>query len=981
MSDRLPQYWQTLAERARKLDPEELSREFPEELPVGPLRQPFSFDRRGFFKAMGLSAAAALAACQRAPKQKILPFVRKPEEVTPGVPLWYASTCAACPASCGILLKVRDGRPIKVEGNEAHPLSSGGVCAAGQASLLSLYDASRARGPSFGGTPTSWAALDEAVRRGLLAAKAQGRPIRLLLPWVLGPSAEAAVARFLEVYPTAKTVRYEAIPAREPIASAHRETHGAFVVPDYRFEKAKVIASFGADFLGTWLSPVAFTRQYSAGRSPEAKRMSKHFQLEAAMSLTGSNADRRLVLPPSDFAPALGALVSLLAQRSAHPQTEAIAPAAHGPRPALSTEALEEVASALLSARGEALVVCGSGSLRAQLLANAANELLGAYGHTLSLELGLPLDGLALPFEDFLAELRSGAVGALVALGVNPVYSHPRGEELSSLLSKPPLSVCASDRLDETAAAMAHHAATHSFLEDWGDEEPRRGLFSVRQPAVAPLFDTRGPFESLLAWAGIEQGWYDFLRARWEREVFPRSGAASFEPFWEGAVQLGVADLPSPAEPASFRLGGLEQALSEAPPPSRKDGLELFLYPKVSIGDGSLANNGWLQELPDPITKATWGNYVQLSPPLAASMGIEEGRMLTVSTEAGSLTLPAQVQVGLHPRVVAVALGYGRTKAGTVANGVGRNAYPLATEAGRVSLAASGASLSLAEGKKKLALSQTHHSAEGRPIVKQASFGELLADPRAGNEAEELPTRRSMWPLHSYLGRRWGMAVDLTACTGCASCIVSCQAENNISVVGEEEVRRRREMHWLRIDRYYAGPPEAPEVVHQPMMCQHCENAPCETVCPVLATVHSGEGLNQQVYNRCVGTRYCANNCPPKVRRFNWFDYPHADPLERMVLNPEVAVRTRGVMEKCSMCIQRIEEEKARAKREGRPLLDGEVRTACQQSCPAKAIVFGDLNDPKSEVSRLIRLGRAYKLFEELNAGSQVSYLTRIRNT
>jgi molybdopterin-containing oxidoreductase family iron-sulfur binding subunit len=988
MSDTTPKkYWQSLAERAA--DPAVLQQarnEFPEELPVGTAAVPLDeSSRRDFFKVMGLSAAAAMVACQRAPVQKVVPYVSKPDEVTPGVALWYASTCGACPAQCGVLLKTRDGRPIKVEGNDEHPVSRGGVCATGQASVLALYDANRARHPSLGGKRAGWAEVDAAVAEGLKKAAAEGKAIRVVLPWVQGPTAEAALKRFLAAWPTARVVRDEPLGELAAIADAHRITHGARRVPDYRFDKAKVIASFGADFLGTWVSPVAFTRQYTEARDAAGKReMARHYQVEPLMTLTGAAADRRFPVAPSDLTPALGGVVRRLAAKA----DRTVAGLAELPSPALAKEALDELADALWAQRGHALVVAGGDDVAAQVLANTANALLASEGNTLSVADGSALDEQGQSLDALLTELKAGAVGAVLLLGANPVYSDPRGAELAKLLEGVALTVATNDRLDETASVVRVHAPDHTPLESWGDAEPRRGVLSLRQPTVSPLHETRGAVESLLAWAGAPQGHYEFLRARWEAEVYPRAtpSTGGFQAFWDESVRRGVVTLPAgvlPAVPA-FDEAGLEKALAGLAAPGGD--FELVLYPKVALRDGALANNGWLQEMPDPISKATWGNYVCIHPKRAEQLGISEGSVVQLSVGGRTVALPALLQAGTHPKALGVAVGYGRTKAGRVADGIGANGYPLAAVVdGRVRRTVGGAALKATAETRKLALTQTHHSLEGRPHVKEAELAAFLANPRAGNEAHEGAHggghSLSLWSGHEYKGHRWAMAVDLSKCTGCSACIVSCNAENNIPIVGEEETARRREMHWMRVDRYYAGEVDNPQVVHQPMMCQHCENAPCETVCPVLATVHSSEGLNQQVYNRCVGTRYCANNCPTKVRRFNWFDYKHDEPLERMVLNPDVVVRSRGVMEKCSMCVQRVQEGKMAAKREGRELRDGEVRTACQQSCPAQAIHFGDLNDPNSSIARLAKDGRAYRLLEELNIGSSITYLTKIRNT
>ncbi|WNG49451.1 4Fe-4S dicluster domain-containing protein [Archangium minus] len=980
MSETTPKYWQSLAARAG--DPallEQSRNEFAEELPVGVAAQS---SRRDFFKVMGLSAAAAMVACQRAPVQKAVPFIAKPDELTPGLALWYATTCGACSAQCGVLLKTRDGRPIKVEGNEEHPVSRGGVCAVGQASVLSLYDANRSRWPSVGGSRAAWVDLDKAVTEGLRKLAGEGKAIRLVLPWVMGPTAEAAVARFLAAFPTARTVRFDATGELEAIAEAYRLTHGARLVPDYRFDQAKVIASFGADFLGTWVSPVAFTRQYTSARDAAGKReMARHWQLEPLMSLTGASADRRVPVAPSDLVPALAALVKRLAEKAGR-DVEGLTGL---PEARVSTDVLDALAGELWAAKEKALVVCGGDEPAAYVLANVANELLGNAGTTVSISGGLTLDAGAMSFGELLGELDAKQVGAVLFHGVNPAYAHPKGDALAGLLKDVAVTVATSDRLDETASLVGFHAPDHTPLESWGDAEPRRGVLGLRQPVVSPLHETRSAMESLLRWAGVEQSYDDFLRARWEAEVFPRANVATgFQAFWDESVRQGVVVVLPPAttEAPAFRPESVAALKGSAVTAGE---LELVLYQKVGLRDGALANNGWLLEMPDPISKATWGNYLCVAPSTASKLGISDGQVVEVGFGGRTLAVPALVQPGTHPRALGLAMGYGRTKVGRIGNDVGDNAFGLASfTKGKVRRAALGVRLRVTPEHKPLALSQIHASMEGRGLVREAELAEFLANPSAGNEKEEghgggHPL--SIWSGHEYKGHKWALAVDLSACTGCSACVVSCQAENNIPIVGEDEARRQRELHWMRIDRYYEGEPEAPRVVHQPMMCQHCDNAPCETVCPVLATVHSSEGLNQQVYNRCVGTRYCANNCPTKVRRFNWFDYKHDEPIERMVLNPDVVVRTRGVMEKCSLCVQRVQEGKALAKREGRELRDGDIRTACQQSCPAQAIHFGDINDPNSDVAKLAKSGRAYRLLEELNIGPAVTYLTKVRNT
>ncbi len=925
------------------------------------------YSRRGFFKAMGLSVSAAtLASCRRAPVENIIPFLTQPEDAKPGAAIWYASTCGACPAACGLLVKTRDGRPIKIEGNGVHPVSSGGVCAIGQASVLTLYDAARAHQPVSSGKPVKWRDLDRTVRDGLRRVSSSNRAIRLVTTPYAGPSGEAAIARFLAVYPTAQRVSHDPL-GGSAIAAAHLVTHGVRVIPVYKLDQARVIVSFAADFLGAWIQPVAHTKQYASGRDPSRSgAMSRHFQLEPNFTLTGSNADVRASLAPSDIVPALAQLAKRLGADVPD----------RGPAQ-LPAAVLDRVAAELGEARSASVLLCGSDDIAAQCLTNAINEALGNYGTTIALT-----SGVALPdsqsVDELIGELRKGEVGAVVVIGTNPVYSHPDGAEFGERLSKVELTVATSDRPDETASRVQHLAPDHHYLESWGDSEPELGVLGLFQPAVAPIYDTRSAFESLLTWAGEGKAYYDFVRNRWEAEVFPAVAELppSFGEFWDGSVRTGLARYTAKPLEASFRPESLAEVFANRPAGKPAEGFELVLHPSNSLRDGTLGNNGWLQELPDPVTKVTWGNVASISREAAGSLGVRDGDVVLVREGDRQLKLPALIQPGMHPRVVSIGLGYGRTQVGLVGNGVGANGFLLARGDGRAALSHAGIAVEATGEKAALARTQTHDSMENRELVREIALDEA----KAGKSLEEEERQPSRFPKHEYPKHRWAMVIDLSKCTGCSACVVACRAENNIAIVGPEEVALKRDMDWIRIDRYYEGGGDETRVLRQPMLCQHCENAPCETVCPVLATVHSSEGLNQQVYNRCVGTRYCANNCPFKVRRFNWFDYPR-DATERLVLNPDVVVRSRGVIEKCSFCVQRVREATTRARMEGRPLRDGDVRTACEQSCPANAIAVGDLNDSKSRVSEWAHRARGYRLLKELNVEPAVRYLARVRNT
>jgi molybdopterin-containing oxidoreductase family iron-sulfur binding subunit len=969
--------------------------------------------RRDFLKAAGFTFAGALASgCQRAPVQEAIPPLSQPEESFAGRASYYASTCGACPAGCGMLVKTVDGRPIKLEGNPEHPASKGGLCAAGQASLLGLYDRLRLRHPIREGREAAWDAIDRDVRARLDDVRRRGGAVRVLSGTITSPTTRALIQRLLGGFADARHVVYEPL-SSSAVLDAHERTHGTRVLPRYHLDRAEVIAGFDADFLGTWVSPVEFTRAYRAGRTLTGNppRSSYHLQVEARLSLTGSRADERVCVAPEETWAVLTRLAVGLA-RQAGAAVGAASRAAPEVSPSL-TAVCDRLAQRLWLARGRSLILCGSQDVPAQILCNFINHLLENYGSTLDVEYpSSQRQGSDRDLAALLREIDAGQIAALLVLDSNPVYDLPDGEGLAQALRQVPLVVCCTERLDETAR-LARYVCPHPhYLESWGDAEPVSGVLGLRQPTLPRLGDTRPVIESLAAWAGAPKPAYDLLRENWEAHVFPRQAREhNFQAFWDRSVHDGYAEVePIRIRSKPFDLAAVRAAL-EAPRPA-DGGRTLVLYPKVGLPDGSHAYNPWLQELPDPITKVTWDNYACLSPEAASQVGVGEGDVVRVEVRdpqgrGRTLELPVLVQPGQHERVVAVALGYGSIVSERFAgigppwlearptvgeNGlVGQNAAALlAWEGGTLRYARAGVELTRTDRKHPLASTQTHHTLtppahltppgqERRPLVELTTLS-ALAGP-AGDGQPQAGQPADLWPAdHPYPERRWGMVIDLHACTGCSACVVACQAENNVPVVGRDEVRRQREMHWLRIDRYYSGSGTAVEVDHQPMLCQHCERAPCETVCPVLATVHSAEGLNEQVYNRCVGTRYCANNCPYKVRRFNWFAYAHEDQLQNLALNPEVTVRSRGVMEKCTFCVQRLQEARIGARQRGEEGDDGDVQTACQQSCPAGAIVFGDLNAPASRVARLRKDPRHYQALAELNIGPAVGYLKVVRN-
>lgn len=961
------------------------------------------FDRRSFLKTAGFSlGAVALTGCQRGVVEKAIPYLIAPEKIVPGRSYWLATTCGACEAACGALIKCRDGRPIKLEGNPDHPVSKGGLCAIGQASVLELYDSKRLTAPQQEGGRSDWASVDAAMMEALdRVRKGDGR-VRFLTSTMSGPATRSTVERFISGFADGKVVTYDPLSC-SAILDAHLTTHGVRLMPRYRFDKADVVIGIDADFLGTWISPVEYTAGYSARRRVEetTEHISWHVQFESRMSLTGGKSDKRHVVRPDEARAVIDAIASRIATAAGELE---VSGRSSSPIDALE---LDQIAHRLWAARGRSLLVCGSDDIGTQLVVNYVNHLLGSYGTTIDIDSpSQQRAGSDAALGDLVEEIKRGEVDAVFVAGVNPVYDLPGGAELGTALDNVPLVVSFAGSVDETAKHARFVCPDHHFLEAWRDYEPVAGVVAVGQPAIAPLGGTRSMLESVARWMNDDRAMYDIVRESWQTAVHPRS--TSGEPFvtgWDQTLANGFSEASAVTIGASWTGADI---VAVAPPTRSLSGdLALVLYPSVGMTDGRHAQNPWLYEMPDPITKVTWDNYASFSRATAARLGIEDGAVVKITAGGTSVSLPAHIQLGQHDGVVAIPFGFGRegterfTSVGPewiFRRRVHKEGFPIGSrvsefaslEDGRLSWIVDGVTVEKTGAVNRLATTQQYHSltvpehlnpkpGEKRPMVQETTFAAWKADPHSGTP-DEHHFDADMWDHHNYPGHKWGMAVDLSACTGCSGCVISCQAENNIPVVGKDEVLRSREMHWMRIDRYFDETDDGVDIVHQPMFCAHCENASCESVCPVVATAHSEEGLNQQIYNRCVGTRYCANNCAYKVRRFNWFNYAHEDRLQNMVLNPDVAVRTRGVMEKCSMCVQRIEAGKIEAKRLGVPLADGDIKTACQQSCPANAIVFGDLADPESRVSKARNDPRYYVVLGELNLRPSVGYMRIVRN-
>jgi MoCo/4Fe-4S cofactor protein with predicted Tat translocation signal len=1006
--------------------------------------------RRDFLKYLGFStAAAAIAASCEMPVRKAVPYLQKPDNVIPGVPNYYASTYVNGGDAISVVVKQRDGRPIKIEGNELSSITKGGTSAQAQASVLDLYDTTRLRHPlqrdgkDFKEV-TTFDAFDAMI------ASAMGsigtKPVVLLTSTISSPSTLQIINNFLAKYPGSRHVQYDEV-SFSGMLLANEACYGKKAIPSYQFDKAQTIVSLSADFLGTWLSPVEFSRQYASNRkvSGEAPKLSRHFQFESMLSLTGSNADDRYTHKPSETgAVALALLAKLGGVVSAPSIADAKVKAG-----------IDKAAAELMKTKGASLVVCGSNDMNIQVVVNAINEIIGANGTTVNwASTNNTRKGIDADMNTLAADINSGAVGALLVYGCNPVYSHADGKKLGEAIAKLPVSISFNGTLDETTENCKYVIPSHHWLESWGDAEPKTGHFSFMQPLINPLFKTRAFQTSLMKWTGSQTVNIPTVDSTGKvLGVTPsKVSSADYEnfvkDFWSGkadfekALQDGVVETEMAPAAATFNAAALTAASGKAAA-AKSGATEVVLYQKVSMGTGSQANNPWLQELPDPISKVTWDNYAMVSPELAKSLvGLDimnnqrqadsyevtpEKPVIKVTVNGKSLELPVLILPGLNDNTIAVALGYGRESAdaansleriGRSATGAGKNAYTFVGFDGTTYSYNGVATAEKTATTYPLAQTQVHGSSESRPVIYETNLESFTKNPEAlleepRNERMGLLVEGktdfvkdgTIYPDYEKPGIKWGMSIDLNTCTGCSACVVACTAENNVSVVGKIQVQKAHEMHWLRIDRYFTGDVKNPDVVFQPMMCQHCDNAPCENVCPVAATNHSSEGLNQMTYNRCIGTRYCANNCPFKVRRFNWLDFTGADSfkdnqqplrgselnevvfqmnddLTRMVLNPDVTVRSRGVIEKCSFCVQRLQDSKLEAKKQQDPALVRNVKTACMQACPTNAISFGNVNDKESEVSKArADKNRNFYVLEQLHVLPNVSYLAKVRNT
>ena len=1009
-------YWKSVEELNENSSIVETLRnnEFVEQIPVDEFLgdkdslSASSTTRRDFLKYVGFStAAASLAACE-GPVVKSIPYVVQPEEIIPGVADFYATTMADGFDFANILIKTREGRPIKVENNNLEGARTG-ANARVHASVLSLYDSLRLKNPKIAGKDAKWDEVNAKVKASLEDAKATGGNVVVLTNTMASPSTDALIASLIAKYPTTKHVVYDAISESNAL-DAFQAVYGTRALANYDFSKANTIVSIGADFLGDWQGG-GFDAGYAQGRIPKNGMMSKHIQIEANMSLAGANADVRI---PLNIAAQKQALVKIY---------NIVTGASVGTSNIVKYDAaVVKAANQLKAAGSKGVFVTGLDDVNAQSLAIAINQTLQSAAFNPS-DAILTRKGDAKAVAQLVADMKAGKVHTLIMNGVNPVYTLADSKEFVKALKSVKLSVAFSLKEDETASLTTIAAPTPHYLESWGDVAMTRSNYSLMQPTIRPLFNTKQFQEALLSWTGDTTPYFDFLKG------FAATSLAGKT--WNQAVHDGfIAGGASPLNGVVVNSNDAAIALSKA----KSTNFDLILYTKVGLGDGQQANNPWLQEFPDPITRVSWDNYVTVSKADAEAIGIENWNVANgglngsnATIKVGNVTLesvPVIIQPGQAKGTLGLAFGYGKKAGLKEEMQVGVNAYTLYANLN----SNQSATITLAEGEHEFACVQLQKTLMGRgDIIKETTL-EIFNTKEAKDwnimpmvSLDHKPTAAKdvdLWQsFDRSIGHHFNLSIDLNACTGCGACVIACHAENNVPVVGKSEIRRSRDMHWLRIDRYYSSqetfagdivvkegasglfdnvstfsamedPSENPQVAFQPVMCQHCNHAPCETVCPVAATSHSREGQNHMAYNRCVGTRYCANNCPYKVRRFNWFlynknsefDYFMNDDLGRMVINPDVNVRSRGVMEKCSMCIQMTQAVKLTAKREGRVVGKDEFQTACSAACSSGAMKFGDINDSESDVAKLLEDERMYHLLEHIGTKPNVMYHVKVRN-
>ncbi|HWR36136.1 MAG TPA: TAT-variant-translocated molybdopterin oxidoreductase [Clostridia bacterium] len=960
------QYWRSLEELANSPDFEELlHREFPRQAS----EWTGGVSRRNFLKVMSASLAlAGLSACTKQPLEPIVPYVRQPEEITPGKPLFFATAMPFGAYAIPVLAESHEGRPTKIEGNPQHPATLGGSDMFSQASVLTMYDPDRSQTITYLGDPRPWGQFLNAIRGPINAQRAAGGGgLRILTGAVGSPTLAAQIRDVLRAFPQAKWHQWEPV-NRDNIRGAAQMTFGQPVETLYNFENAEVILSLDGDFLSSGYPGFhRYARQFAARRRPELKeRMMRFYSIESTPTNTGGKADHRLPVRASDIENIARAIAAQVG----------VANAGAGQLSPEHQKFVSAVGKELQGKRGRAVVVAGDHqSVAVHMLSHAMNQALGAVGQTVSyappIEANPVNNGQSL--RELVGDMWAGKVDLLMTFGVNPVYDGPADLDFAKAMQKVPLRLHHGLHADETANQSHWHVNAAHYLEMWSDARTFDGTAGIIQPLIAPLYGGKSEHEIFAVLNNQPDATgYDLVRKYWQSQV----KVADFEVWWRKVLHDGfIADSAQVAITVAQRATAIPQTV-----PSDANAMEVIFRRDPAIYDGRFANNAWLQEMPKPMTQMTWDNPVLISVATGQKLGVKSEDVVELELQGRKVRGAIWLQPGHPDNSATVFLGYGRDRAGRVGSGVGFNAYQIRRS--ETPWFATGLKVTKTGEQYGFACTQGHQNMEGRALVRAATLEDFISNPGFAHEMVEAPAPGlTLYQAYEYKEHKWGMTIDQNSCIGCKTCVVACQAENNIPVVGKMEVKRGRHMHWLRVDNYHEGSPENPKTFYQPVPCMQCENAPCEVVCPVGATVHSSEGLNDMVYNRCVGTRYCSNNCPYKVRRFNFLLYQDWDTAQlKMLRNPDVTVRSRGVMEKCTYCVQRITHGRIRAEQEDRRVRDGEVLTACQQACPADAIVFGDMNDPNSRVSKLKALQRNYGLLEDLNTRPRTTYLAVVRN-
>ncbi|WP_337872381.1 TAT-variant-translocated molybdopterin oxidoreductase [Ignavibacterium sp.] len=963
--------------------------------------------RRKFLALLGASAALAGVACSDyRDKGEIVPYNVKPEEIIIGRPNYYASACTVCANACGILIKTREGRPIKIDGNPEHPVNQGKICAKGQANILNLYDPERLQQPlkktSTGFDTIEWNKVDKDIIAAL--SMAGSKEIAIVSHTITSPTTIKVLEEFKSKFPSTKIYSYELFNSSSR-NSAWAKCYGSGSFPLIKWNEAKVIVSLESDFLGVEGNTVENKRLFAEGRDANNKSFSRLYVIESSMTLTGMNADYRMRLKPEQQFAFVMSLMSELNKKGAISTSiasdynlDTIVQKFN-----LNKERVNHLVNDIAENKGKSILFAGDLlPENVHIAINILNDLLGnnKLYRTDSSEINLMNLSSLDELKELTDKIRNGQVAAVIHLDCNPVYHFPVDLNYKNLLAKIPTVVTFTERLNETSQYSNYVLPLNHNFESWGDAKTRTGLISLQQPVIAPLHNTRQTESILLTWISTnpetysEKLYHDYLMKNWETNIYPTlKSKIEFKQLWFGALHDGFA-LTNESTPtvSNINLSALNGVNSN----SESNDFTLVLRESYQVGDGRFANNGWLQELPHPVSKITWDNYAAISHNTAKSLNVENDDLVEVSVGERKLTLPVFIQAGNADNTITIELGYGREFSGIVASGVGFNANSLLSANPEFSnWIYTNASVKKAGGKYSLASTQEHHAFDNprtqdlhlkRHIIQEGivALYEKKPDFIQEHRPKEL---ESVYTPFQYNEMKWGMAIDLNKCLGCGDCVVACNVENNVPVVGKDQVLESREMQWLRIDRYYSGSPDDPRVSVQPMLCQHCDQAPCENVCPVVATIHSPDGLNQMVYNRCVGTRYCSNNCPYKVRRFNFFNFRdhfrdgyQESSIFTLIFNPEVTVRSRGVMEKCTFCVQRIEEARSEATRKGIPIKGTDVKTACQEACPTNAIQFGDINGKDSEFYKYRTHELGYYVLEELNVRPNVTYIAKLRN-